>query len=94
MPSKQWVVGSNPASSMKKGPPKRGPFFHTLGGANPKGSITAQGESRGQVYLSMTEPQPELLGYAEQTPAEKHLAVSSQTIPTQKKRPVHRTGRP
>jgi hypothetical protein len=32
----------------------------------------------------MTEPQPELLGYAEQTPAEKHLAVSSQTFPAQK----------
>ena len=43
--------------------------FNFKEGANPKGSITAQGESRGQIYLSMTEPQPELLGCAEQPPA-------------------------
>ena len=60
-------MGSTPAVSTKGS--LWGAFFVLTGGANPKGSITAQGESRGQIYLSMTEPQPELLGKAEQPPA-------------------------
>ena len=90
-------MGSTPAVSTKGS--LWGAFFVLTGGANPKGSITAQGESRGQIYLSMTEPQLELLGKAEQPPAGRcnRSGVASRregALSLRKKRPVQGTGRP